>query len=111
MIESITPSQLRQWLDDAATGDREAPVLVDVREPWEHAHVSVVEAVHIPMQTVPSRLPTLDRARSHVLMCHHGMRSFRVAEFLREAGFERLYNLEGGIDAWAAEIDPSLPRY
>jgi rhodanese-related sulfurtransferase len=44
-------------------------------------------------------------------MCHHGMRSYRVAEFLAQAGFERLYNLDGGIDAWAADVDPSLARY
>jgi rhodanese-related sulfurtransferase len=111
MIESISPAQLQQWLADAASGGREAPVVVDVREPWEHAHVSVAHAVHIPMQTVPARLAELDPARAHVLMCHHGMRSYRVAEFLAQAGFERLYNLDGGIDAWAADVDPSLARY
>lgn len=111
MIESITPAQLQQWLAQAESGQREAPVVVDVREAWEHAHVNVAHAVHIPMQTVPARLAEFDRGRAHVLMCHHGMRSYRVAEFLAQAGFDRLYNLDGGIDAWAAEIDPSLPRY
>ncbi|MFN7754061.1 MAG: rhodanese-like domain-containing protein [Pseudomonadota bacterium] len=111
MIESISPAQLQQWLAEAASGTREAPVVVDVREGWEHAHVNLPHALHIPMQTVPGRLAELDRERPHVLMCHHGMRSYRVAEFLQQAGFGRLYNLDGGIDAWAAEVDTALPRY
>ena len=111
MIESITPAQLQQWLLEAAAAQREAPIFIDVREPWEHAHVSVADALHIPMQTIPARPAELDPARAHVLMCHHGMRSYRVAEYLQQAGFARLYNLDGGIDAWALEVDPSLPRY
>lgn len=108
MIEPLTPSELKAWLDDET---RESPVVIDVREAWEHALVKVDAALHMPMQTVPSRLGDLDAGRPHVLMCHHGMRSYRVAEFLQQAGFGRLYNLDGGIDAWAAEVDTALPRY
>jgi rhodanese-related sulfurtransferase len=46
-----------------------------------------------------------------VVVCHHGMRSYQVAMYLERAGFPRVYNLQGGIDAWAREIDPAMPRY
>ena len=68
-------------------------------------------ALHMPMQTVPARLGELDAGQPHVLMCHHGMRSYQVAQFLKNQGFDRVFNLTGGIDAWAEEVDPGLARY
>jgi rhodanese-related sulfurtransferase len=108
LIEPITPAELKSWLEDES---RESPVLIDVREPWEHSLARVEGSVHMPMQTIPSRVAELDSSVPHVLMCHHGMRSYQVAQFLARQGFDRLHNLSGGIDAWASEVDPEIPRY
>ena len=86
-------------------------VLLDVREPWEYTQVHVEGARHMPMGQVPDRLGELDPALSYVVMCHHGGRSQQVALFLASKGFGQVANLAGGIDAWAAELDPNLARY
>ncbi len=86
-------------------------VLVDVREPheWEIAHLP--GATLIPLARLPERVSELDTRREVVLYCHTGQRSARALEFLRQAGYRKLRNLRGGIDAWSREVDPSLPRY
>jgi rhodanese-related sulfurtransferase len=63
------------------------------------------------MHTIPARLAELDRARPIAVLCHHGGRSMQVALFLQQQGFDRLANMAGGIDAWALQLDPSVPRY
>jgi rhodanese-related sulfurtransferase len=85
--------------------------VLDVREPDELAICRVENAIHIPMAQVPQRLSELPADRPLVVMCHHGMRSLRVVNFLRGNGFDNAINLDGGIDAWAAEIDPATGRY
>ncbi len=86
-------------------------VLVDVREPreWEIAHLPGARL--IPLAHLPERVSELDTSRELVLYCHTGQRSARALEFLRQAGFRKLKNLRGGIDAWSREVDPSVPRY
>ena len=88
-------------------------VLLDVREPDEFATASIGGSMQIPMRTVPSRLPDLEPRRGEriVVHCHHGGRSARVAQWLREQGFERVQNMTGGIDAWSQQVDSSVPRY
>lgn len=92
-----------------------APVLLDVREPWEIALASIrvpeAPTLCIPMQQIPARLGELDPARPIVCVCHHGMRSAQVAAFLLRHGFDDVINLAGGIDAWSAQVDPAVPRY
>lgn len=107
-MEQITPRELKAWLDDGA---RERPVLVDVREPWELAICGLPGAVGLPMNEIPVRAATLDRAADTVVICHHGARSFQVGMFLERSGFGRVYNLLGGVDAWAREVDPSMAVY
>ena len=85
--------------------------LVDVREGWEHATVSVPGATHIPMGQVAERIAEIATDRPVVIMYHHGGRSAQVTRFLRSKGFSNVTNLEGGIDAWAREIDTSLVTY
>lgn len=92
-------------------GQPNAPVVLDVREPQEIAIARFPGALEIPMQTVPSRLDELDRNGEIFVLCHHGMRSAHVAEFLVDQGFTRVGNVTGGIDAWALLVDPSVPRY
>lgn len=97
----------------AAAGPR--PLLLDVREPWEVATASLradgVDVAAIPMGEIVRRLGELDPSRPIVCLCHHGMRSLQVASFLASRGFDPVYNLSGGIDAWSIEVDPGVPRY
>ena len=85
--------------------------LVDVREPWECAIVSLPGALQIPLQQLPKRLQELSREGEVVAMCKSGGRSRRAAQFLQQSGFANVTNLTGGIDAWIEEIDPTLPTY
>lgn len=102
----ITPEALAVRL---ARGD--ALTVIDVREPWEHEIAHLEHATLVPMQTIPSRHHAWDRNAEYVVYCHHGMRSGMVADFLRATGFTRVLNLEGGIDRWSVEVDPSVARY
>lgn len=92
-----------------ATG--EAPELLDIREPHEQAIAAIPEARLLPLAEIPARLHELDSAREYALSCHKGTRSVQAYHLLREAGFTKLRILDGGVDAWAARIDPALPRY
>lgn len=107
-MQQISVRELNAWLGDAT---RAKPVMLDVREPheWQFCHID--GSVHMPMRSVPARVDELDRTADIVCICHHGARSMQVAMFLERAGFPRLYNLQGGVNAWAGEIDPAMPRY
>jgi len=85
--------------------------LVDVREPHEWEIARIPGAILMPLRTIPERLPELDSSRELVLHCHHGARSMRALEFLRQVGYSKLKNVRGGIDAWSREVDPTVPRY
>ncbi|MBK6424207.1 MAG: molybdopterin-synthase adenylyltransferase MoeB [Gemmatimonadetes bacterium] len=87
------------------------PALLDVREPHEFAIAHLAGSQLIPLRDLPGRLAEVDSRRDLVVLCHHGMRSLQAVELLRAAGFQRARSLAGGIDAWAAEQDPALPRY
>lgn len=104
----ITPGELAAWLGDT---QREKPVLLDVREPWEYEKAHIEGALLIPMREVPARIAQIDEAKEVVALCHHGGRSMQVAMFLEKNGFERVHNLVGGIDAWSRSVDPAVPLY
>ena len=84
---------------------------MDVREPWERQVAAIPGTLHIPMNQVPSRLAELPEDRDIVVVCHHGMRSMQVAMWLEAQGFDRVSNLDGGIDAWSQQVDPGIPQY
>lgn len=88
-------------------------VFIDCREQEEHAVVRIDGANLIPMSEFAQRFTELTphREQEIVIHCHHGGRSLRVAMWLREQGFPRALSMAGGIDLWAVEIDPALPRY
>jgi rhodanese-related sulfurtransferase len=89
-----------------------APILLDVREPWEFAITQLPNSLLMPMGDVPSRAHAeLDPDAPIVVLCHHGQRSLSVALWLRNQGFDHAQSLAGGIDAWSRLIDPTLPRY
>jgi rhodanese-related sulfurtransferase len=88
-------------------------VLLDCREASEVATAKIAGSLHIPMREVPARLAELggDLQKRVVVHCHHGGRSMRVTQFLRQQGFEQAQNMAGGIDAWSLEVDPKVARY
>ena len=95
----------------ARLGDAQPPVLLDVREPWEHDIARIAGARLVPLNSLPAALSTLDPSREYVVHCHHGVRSLAAARFLKERGIERVANMAGGIAAWSDEVDPSVPQY
>lgn len=86
-------------------------LIIDVREPAELAICSVVGARPIPMRQIPARVDSLPRDRHLLVLCHAGVRSMAVTQFLRAQGFPAVSNIAGGIEAWAAELDPAMARY
>ena len=109
-MQQIYPAQIAEW----ASQQDQRPVLLDVREDWEVQTASAqpegMDLLHMPMQTIPARLHELDNTRPIACLCHHGSRSMQVASFLLQHGFE-VVNVAGGIHAWSAQVDPSIPVY
>jgi rhodanese-related sulfurtransferase len=103
--ENIKPHALKSRLDA-----EERPVLLDVREPWEFALASIEGSELIPLSQLEARFTELDPDAETVVICHHGNRSSYVTVALRRAGFEKVLNLEGGLDAYSS-VDESVPRY
>lgn len=106
-MRTITAEELSTLL---VSGDIR-PVLLDVREPHEFAYCRIEGSLNIPMHTVPERLGELDPTAEIIAICHHGLRSQMVADFLENQGFANLVNLTGGVAAWARQVDPSMPTY
>ena len=107
-MQQIQPRQLADWLGASAAP---APLVLDVREDWETQICRLAGSVHIPMHELVSRLDEIEAERPVVCLCHHGMRSMQVAMFLERRGMSEVYNLAGGIDAWARQVDPSCAIY
>jgi rhodanese-related sulfurtransferase len=107
-VPEITPTELRQRLD---RGDR--LTIIDVREPheWEIGNLGAHGARLIPLGEVPDRLGEIDPEEEIVLQCRSGARSGRALQFLQARGYDRLWNLKGGILAWSDEVDPAMPKY
>jgi molybdopterin/thiamine biosynthesis adenylyltransferase/rhodanese-related sulfurtransferase len=103
----ISAAAAKRQLDAAPT----QTLVLDVREPYEWAICHLAGSEMIPMRQIPGRVPDLPRDRHLLVLCHSGVRSMRVTEFLRAQGFAAVTNIAGGISAWATEVDPSLPRY
>jgi adenylyltransferase/sulfurtransferase len=105
-IPTMTVRELKQKLDK---GDKF--VLLDVREPFEWDICHIDHAKLIPLGQLPSRMSELDSADEIVIHCKSGGRSAKAVRLLQEAGFSKLHNVEGGITAWADEVDPTVPKY
>ena len=105
-VPSMTATELKAKQD---RGDKF--VLLDVREPFEYDICRIPGSRLIPLGQLPSRMSELDSADEIVLQCKSGGRSARALKLLREAGFAKLTNLDGGITAWSEQVDPSVPKY
>jgi len=101
----LTPEELKGQLSNGRVK------LVDVREPHEYEICHLAGAKLVPLSELLNRLNEFDSSEAMVLYCHHGIRSRDAVEFMRGAGFQKIKSLHGGIDAWAQQVDPTMPRY
>ncbi len=104
-VPEITARELKERLDQ---GDD--VFILDVREPHEY-QICNLKGHLIPLGELPRRVHELDSAREIVAYCKMGARSAQAVDFLRQAGFRKVFNLHGGILSWSTEVDPSVPRY
>ena len=106
-VGEISARELKRRIDAG-----EAPQIVDVREPYEHAIASIPGARLIPLSQVIARMAELDPGRELVVHCKVGVRSERAIAMLVAAGYRgAAVNLAGGIAAWSQDVDPSVPSY
>jgi rhodanese-related sulfurtransferase len=108
LIPQLGPAELLNWRADAK---RVPPVLIDVREPWEFELCRIEGSRSIPLGALAAHVGELPRDRPLVMVCHHGHRSFHAAAMLKHAGFAQVHNLRGGVEEWAAEVEPTMKRY
>lgn len=104
--DEITARELKEKLDKG-----EEIFILDVREHFEYQICRLEGSTLIPLSEVSDNLHLLDKNRETVVYCHAGVRSALAVDWMRRAGFSSVKNLEGGIDAWAIMVDPSMPRY
>ncbi|MDH4248097.1 MAG: rhodanese-like domain-containing protein [Deltaproteobacteria bacterium] len=102
----VTPQQMAAQLKVTPP-----PRLLDIREPWEFKVVRLEGAQLATQELVDEVLSTWERDAPIICYCHHGVRSLQATLFLRQQGFTKVYSLRGGINAYAMEVDPQLPRY
>jgi rhodanese-related sulfurtransferase len=105
----VAPAQVKERLDN-----KEVLRIIDVRTSEEHAIASIPGALLIPMDTVPAALQRLEALTDEgcvIVVCHHGVRSLHVVNWLRGQGIENCQSMSGGIEAWSLDIDRSIPRY
>ena len=105
MIQDLTPKEFKDYLVDHQV------TLVDVREQWEFDICQIKDAILIPLGEIAKSYANLNKDSNIALYCHSGIRSMHVADFLLSKGFQSLANLQGGVDAWAQEIDTTVERY
>ena len=104
-MQSVSVSKLATLIENSP------PVLLDVREPWEFDTCHIAGSINIPMGRIPQQMSSIDAQKDTVVICHHGIRSRQVILFLQQHDFKNMINLEGGVDAWAREIDSQMPVY
>jgi adenylyltransferase/sulfurtransferase len=104
-MQDMTPEELKQRLD---AGDD--LFVLDVREPHEY-QICNLGGHLIPLKDLPNRVSELDPAREIVVHCKMGGRSAKAVDFLKQAGFTKVHNLAGGINAWSDRVDPKVPKY
>ncbi|MBI4431878.1 MAG: molybdopterin-synthase adenylyltransferase MoeB [Candidatus Omnitrophica bacterium] len=105
-VPEITAEELKTKIDR-----KDKFVLIDVREPNEYQINQIPGSKLIPLGSLPERAHELDSADEIVVHCHFGGRSAKAVQFLQKAGFKKVKNMAGGIDAWSIDVDPSCPRY
>jgi rhodanese-related sulfurtransferase len=111
MLE-LSAQQLKAHLDACQQEtDRQQPLLLDVRQPWEYEICRIENSQLIPMSQIPAAVEELDKERETVVICHHGIRSRSVGRYLEQAGFRNIINLSGGVAQWASTVDKDMATY
>ena len=105
-MESLNVLELKKELENGLQ-----IVLLDVRDKWEYELCHIDGSINISLCEIMERKNELAKQPRTIVICHHGMRSTMAAEHLISEGFEKIVNLEGGIDAWASTIDQNMTRY
>ena len=102
IMKSVSVDELNEIINEGKDVQ-----LIDVREPfeWDAANVG---GVHIPLATIPTNVDKIDKDKQVVVICRSGKRSANAIQFLEAQGYDKLYNLDGGLLAWKEEIDASL---
>ena len=101
------PDAIKEILDD----ETQDTLVLDVREHWEYDICHIDKSLHIPMGQLIERLDEIEKNKILIVVCHHGIRSRVVGQYLSSNGFENILNLNGGLDKWAQEIDKGMSRY
>lgn len=106
----LSAVDIRRLLAESHPGEC---LLLDCRTPEEHATARIVGAVLLPIAELPDRVGEIEawRPRRIFVHCHHGIRSLKVTNWLRQQGFAAVTSMRGGIDAWSTDVDPAVPRY
>ena len=104
-MSSMSATEMAAYLQQAS------PLLLDVREPWEFEICHIEGSTNLPMGQIPQRVDDLPASDEIVVICHHGVRSQQVIRYLQGQMTASLINLDGGVDAWAREVDRDMPLY
>ena len=105
-MRNLPPQMVQQLISSDSN-----VVLLDVREKWEFETCNIESSINIPMGAFPAAAKDFDDQAQTIVICHHGARSMQVANYLENAGFINVINLDGGIDAWAMTIDLDMEQY
>lgn len=106
MHKNLTPSEAKKLMDE-----NKNIKFIDVREKWEYDLARIENTELFPLSTFENNLEKLNKDDELIIICHHGARSRNVCNYLSKIGFQKLYNLSGGINAWSDEVDSSVPKY
>jgi len=106
-MRHFRPAELQAYLQQTTT----PPLLLDVREPWEFAICHIEGSKLVPMRQIPTATDQFDKESDIVVICHHGIRSRQIAKYLESLDFKNMINLEGGVQAWAADVDHTMATY
>ncbi|RUA04083.1 MAG: sulfurtransferase [Gammaproteobacteria bacterium] len=104
-MKDFSATELDAYLKD------NQPLLLDVREQWEWDKCHFENSRLLPMGQIMNHIDSLDKTREIVIICHHGIRSMQVARYFNSIGFEKVINLQGGIDAWARQVNTAMTLY
>lgn len=106
LVKEISPRELQVLLDSG-----QEYMLLDVRQPWEFKICQLPNSINISLNDLDKSVAQLPDEKEIVTICHHGVRSKQAAILLEQCGYTKVMSLQGGIDAWARDINPTMERY